>query len=72
LFSALGAVRYNPDERETIARIAGRVDPLAALRLYRQMTDYQRVAQHPLNARLFIERLLLDYRALVEPETASA
>ena len=66
-FRALGQVRYNPDEREAIARIAERVDPLAALRLYRRMTEYQAIAQHPLNARLFIEHLLLAYRDLVQP-----
>jgi DNA polymerase-3 subunit delta' len=65
-FGALDEVRYNPDEREAIARIAASVDPLAALRLYRRMTAWQRVAQHPLNARLFIEQLLLDYRNLVD------
>ena len=69
-YRAIGSVRYNPDERDAIARIAERVDPLAALRLYRRMTEHQRIAQHPLNARLFIESLLLSYRDLVQPATA--
>jgi DNA polymerase-3 subunit delta' len=72
LYRALGVVRYNPDEREAIARIAERVEPLAALRLYRRMTDYQGIAQHPLNARLFIEHLLLAYRELVQPQSVAA
>ena len=71
-YRATGTVRYNPDEREAISRIAERVDPLAALRLYRQMTEHQRIAQHPLNARLFIESLLLAYRELVQPRNAFA
>lgn len=67
-YGTLGRVRYNPDEREAIARVADRVDPLEALRLYRRMTEYQRIAQHPLNAKLFIEHLLLAYRNLVQPQ----
>jgi len=67
-YRTLGSVRYNPDEQEAIARVADRVDPLEALRLYRRMTDLQRVAQHPLNAQLFIEHLLLAYRNLVQPQ----
>jgi DNA polymerase III subunit delta' len=67
-YRTLREVRYNPDEREAIARIADRVDPLAALRLYRRMTEYQLIAQHPLNAKLFIEHLLFAYRNLVQPQ----
>jgi hypothetical protein len=32
------------------------------------MTDYQRIAQHPINPKLFIEHLLLAYRNLVQPQ----
>ena len=67
-YRTLREVRYNPDEREAIARVADRVDPLEALRLYRRMTEYQLIAQHPLNAKLFIEHLLLAYRNLVQPQ----
>ena len=67
-YRTLGDVRYNPDERDAIARVAARVDPLEALRLYRRMTDCQRIAQHPLNPKLFIEHLLLAYRNLVQPQ----
>ena len=72
LFQALGVVRYNPDEHDAIARIAAGVDPLAALRLYRKMTEYQAIAQHPLNAQLFIEHLLLEYRNLLQPQSIEA
>ena len=69
---ALGAVRYNPDQHDAIARIAARIDPLAALRFHREMGAHQRIAQHPLNPRLFIEQLLFAYRDLVEPQHAAA
>jgi DNA polymerase-3 subunit delta' len=68
----LGAPRYNPDQREAIARLASQVDPLAALRFYREMVKHQRIAQHPLNARLFIEHLLLAYRDLVQSHAVAA
>ena len=66
-YRALRIVRYNPDHADAIARIAPAVEPLAALRFYREMAGHQRVAQHPLNARLFIEQLLFAYLDLVRP-----
>ena len=60
-------VRYNPDHAETLARVAGTADALSTLRFHREMVNLQRIAQHPLNPRLFIEQVLLAYRALVQP-----
>jgi DNA polymerase-3 subunit delta' len=71
-FRVLGKIRYNPDQREAIARIAAVVDPLAAMRFYRAMARQQRIAQHPLNARLFIEHLLFAYSDLVQPQGLAA
>lgn len=71
-YGAVGRVRYNPDHRETIARIAARIDRIAASRFHREMVRLQRIAHHPLNARLFIENTLLSYRELVQPWAAAA
>ena len=68
----LGRVRYNPDQQEAIARAAAAAQPLAALRFHREMVKLQRVAHHPLNARLFIEHVLLAYHDLVQPPAAAA
>jgi hypothetical protein len=38
------------------------------LRFHREMVKLQEFAQHPLNARLFIEQVLLAYRDLVQPQ----
>jgi hypothetical protein len=62
-------VRYNPDYREAVARTASHVNPLAAVRFHRAMVGLQRIANHPLNARLFIETLLLAYDDLLRPRT---
>lgn len=71
-YRTLGRVRYNPDHENTIARAAAAADPVEAMRFHREMVKLQRYAQHPLNARLFIEQVLLDYRDAVEPQNAIA
>jgi DNA polymerase-3 subunit delta' len=60
-----GEVRYNPDQAEAVAAIAGRLDLVEALRYLRRMVRQQRVVAHPLNARLFLEQLLIEYGALL-------
>ena len=71
-YRAVGRVRYNPDHVQDIARTAGAADVLATLRFHREMVRLQRVVHHPLNARLFIEQVLLDYRELVQPQPIAA
>jgi DNA polymerase-3 subunit delta' len=66
-YRVLGTVRYNPDYGEAVARIALQIDPLAALRFHREMVKLQSIANHPLNARLFLESVLLQYRDLAQP-----
>ena len=60
-----GRVRYNPDRAEAAATAAARIDGLQALRYHRQMVGLQRIVSHPLNARLFLEQLLLSYAMLL-------
>lgn len=56
-----GRVRYHPQEKESIARIAAAVgvDPL--LGWSQSLLRHQASADHPLNARLVVESALLDY-----------
>jgi DNA polymerase-3 subunit delta' len=60
-----GRVRYHPDQVDAIAAVAARVGLLEALRYLRHMVRQQRVVAHPLNARLFLEQLLIDYAGLL-------
>jgi DNA polymerase-3 subunit delta' len=60
-----GKVRYNPDHAAAVAATAARVDMLEAVRFQRHTVRLQRIVSHPLNARLFIEQLLLMYAALL-------
>jgi DNA polymerase-3 subunit delta' len=71
-YRALGRVRYNPDVVEAIARAVAKASPTAVLRFHREMVKLQRFAQHPLNARLFVEHVLLAYRDVVEPQELAA
>ncbi len=64
--------RFNPDFSAALSTLAARVDGLAASRFHREMVRLQRIVAHPLNARLFIEQLLIDYAALVAPRRAAA
>jgi DNA polymerase III subunit delta' len=61
-----GRVRYNPDRAQLAADIAQRLDALELLRFLRRMVLLQREVHHPLNARLFLEDLLLAYAELVQ------
>ena len=62
---ATGALRYNPDFSAAVAAIAGRIDPIEAVRFQRHVVRLQRIVFHPLNARLFFEQLMLTYAALL-------
>jgi DNA polymerase-3 subunit delta' len=62
----LGKVRYNPDRAAAISALAARVDPLTVLRFHREVLRLQRVIDHPLNPRLLIEQLLLDYAGALD------
>jgi DNA polymerase-3 subunit delta' len=63
----LGKVRYNPDHVVALAAAADQVDALAAMRFHRNVVRLQRIVNHPLNARLFIERLLIGCAELTQP-----
>lgn len=60
-----GEVRYNPDYADAVAAIAARLGLVEALRYLRHMVRQQRIVAHPLNARLLLEQLLLEYGALL-------
>lgn len=59
-----GRPRYNPDHAEAVVRAARQAGRVETLRFHRQMLRWQRVVNHPLNPRLFLEQLLLSYAEL--------
>ncbi|MGQ0750593.1 MAG: DNA polymerase III subunit delta' [Betaproteobacteria bacterium] len=68
-----GRVRYNPDRGAEIDALSALVDPMKILRFHRDLLNLQRVIDHPLNARLLLEQVLLDYdRAVTNVATESS
>lgn len=63
----LGTIRYNPDCEAALAATAKQADGLRILRFHREMVKLQRSVNHPLNARLFIEQLMISYANLLRP-----
>lgn len=65
LARATGRVRYHPDDEALIAETARRCEPASIAAYLRGLAQARALAKHPLNAKLFVEELLLQYRRLV-------
>ncbi|MDR2195157.1 MAG: DNA polymerase III subunit delta' [Gallionellaceae bacterium] len=59
-----GEVRYNAALRDSIQKIAGKINAYDLLRYQRELMVARREAAHPLNTKLLFESLLLSYRQL--------
>lgn len=57
-----GRIRYHPMESSRLAAIVPDMEPARLLAYQRYLLAQRRVAEHPLNKRLFAESLLLGYR----------
>ncbi|PZP64842.1 MAG: DNA polymerase III subunit delta' [Azospira oryzae] len=62
----MGTVRYNRDAAAEIRCLAPKADPVRAGEMAAALCAAHRSARHPLNARSFIEDLLLAYRGLFD------
>jgi DNA polymerase-3 subunit delta' len=58
-----GTPRFNPDRREALASLGGRVARVALFRYYRALLTQRALLGHPLQPRLVAEALLFEYRA---------
>lgn len=58
-------LRYNPDFKEALTAVADKINGLQVLRFHRELVRFQRIVNHPLNARLLIEDLMLRYGQLL-------
>jgi DNA polymerase III subunit delta' len=59
-------IRYHPKEGERLARRVAHAAPLRLLNYQRELMAQRRVAEHPLNKRLFLESLLMRYQEALE------
>lgn len=57
-------IRYYPDLSARIREVSEKTDQLELMRFQRTLLNAQRVSSHPVNVRLFLEDLVLDYRSL--------
>lgn len=64
-----GPVRYNPDYQKPLGQLAAKLRAIDIARYHRVLLQEQRTIGHPLNARLYIEQLLLSYAAVMRGET---
>ncbi|MDT3669067.1 MAG: DNA polymerase III subunit delta' [Aromatoleum sp.] len=63
-----GRIRFFPGEEGTLSALAPRSTVASVLGCYNELASIRRVAQHPLNARLMLEDMLLRYaRAVTGP-----
>src|SRR6266853_5136093 len=60
-----GRVRYNPNQAAEIAESARQCDAADIAAYLRRLAQARSLARHPLNAKLFVEDLLLGYQRLV-------
>ncbi len=67
---AVGGIRYNPDFEKPLTQAASRMRAIDIAHYHRGLVRQQRSITHPLNARLFIEQLLLSYAALARGEAS--
>jgi DNA polymerase-3 subunit delta' len=63
-----GQVRYNPDYQKPLGQLAAKLRAIDIARYHRLLLREQRIVSHPLNARLYIEQLLLSYAAVMRGE----
>jgi DNA polymerase-3 subunit delta' len=60
-------VRYYPKHQRAVAAVARGSDPERLLGWLSQLADAQATADHPLNAKLAVEGLLVGYMSAVQP-----
>ncbi len=66
-FRTTGKIRYHLPMLAAIKSLASEIDPRALAAYSRELISTQRLARHPLNARLFLEEMLLSYAMLIAP-----
>jgi DNA polymerase III subunit delta' len=66
-FRVAGRIRYHLDREAAIARVSRNCEAPDIAHYVRQLAHARAAAQHPLNSRLFVEDLLLQYQGLALP-----
>ncbi len=67
-FRTTGKIRYHLDMLAPIKSLTSGIDPRSLAAFLRILNETQRLAHHPLNARLFLEEMLFSYVMSVAPQ----
>jgi DNA polymerase-3 subunit delta' len=67
MFGLAGRTRYFPGFEAAIRKIASSAAMISLLGFSRRLTELRAIAQYPVNPRLFIERLAMDYTEASRP-----
>ncbi len=62
-----GKIRYHVHQETTIRKLASTADPKLLASFWRNLIMSQQLARHPLNAKLFLEEILLCYVKVMAP-----
>jgi len=65
LSRSAGRVRYHVGHEKALAEIAQRCQPASIAAYLRRLAEARSLAKHPLNPKLFVEDLLLQYQRLI-------
>ena len=60
-FQMVGRVYYHHSHEAIIKTIVAKTEPKQLISFWKQLTQFQQLSKHPLNARLFLEDLILAY-----------
>ncbi|MCC6916404.1 DNA polymerase III subunit delta' [Nitrosomonas sp.] len=66
-----GQVRYHLRQAAAVRQQAAVIDPVAFGFLWRSLVTSQQLARHPLNAKLFLEEMFLNYMDLICPANSA-
>ncbi len=66
-FRTTGKVRYHLNMLEPIKLLVSEIDPRRIAKYSRGLISTQRLSNHPLNPRLFLEEMLISYAMMVSP-----
>ncbi len=71
-FRTAARIRYHPGEEQAVGRVAKQCEPVALAAYWRALARAKALSGHPLNAKLFFEDLLIQYRTLLSAKTGAA
>ena len=60
-----GTNRYYPKQLNTIKALSGKIDLLECLTFCRALSSKQQLSRHPLNPRLILEEMFIDYAVMM-------